>query len=232
MNINPFETVKNYSEMLNKIAVFNFFSGLLFFFLMGKLEPKINSFLSTYDWNIELIGKNFSIINIVIPFTVTIFSRIIKLHDRISDIFKIRAVYDVNFILMRMANLIAYQTPNLKNKLRMNRNLLMRKCFYKYASTQESKCDIDYHNVMMAMDQFCWYWIIIEIIFVAILALIVSILFKSELLVIILLITVVVLVLMSFFVLSLCKKYTSVEVEQILEDSNRVNEIKNQYNAL
>jgi hypothetical protein len=231
MSLNPFETIKNYSEMLNKITGYNFVAGLLLTFLLGNYIPKINDFLNSIKWNFEIIGTNFTFLNIAIPFLLATLSRIIKLHDKVSDVFRIRIKYDVETILKPLANAVAFKSDDLEKFLIKNRISLMKNCFYKYASTQEDKCEIEYHNVIMAIDQLSWYWTVIEILVLTGLGTIISLLYNSKLFIVLIIVFSLLLVI-NRYILKICKKYTTIEVENILENQERKNHIMNSFNAI
>jgi len=79
----------------------------------------------------------------------------------VSDVLGIRAHFDVEAILMPLAlgagvRLGADEIP----KLRAERNQLMGDAFYEFASGSRPK--IDRHYVTMALDQWSWYWVIVE----------------------------------------------------------------------
>ena len=232
MSFNPFATIKNYSEMLNKIAIFNFISGIVILYLLGKYVPEIKSILASYEWNIQILNKDFTIINIIIPFLIALFSRMIKLHDRISDLFRIRFRYDINYILKPMALEINYSSNNLSEFLKKNRISLMRKCFYNYASTQDNKCEIELHYVHMTIDQLSWYWIILEIISLIFIAFIISLCYYTIILILIFGISLILSFILLFIAKYFCIKYTKIEVNLILEDTNRKNKIINNFYAL
>jgi len=217
--------------MLNRIALFNFFTGVVILYFLSKYVHGINILVENTSWKIEIIGKNFSIFNVAIPFLIALISRIIKLHDRISDILGIRKRYDVKYILTPIAEKAGYNT-NDKKKFVKNRRVLMSKLFYKYASSIEKDCIIDYHDVIMAMDQFGWYWVMIEVEFLLIIGILFSLAYRSFSFSFDLIIILLASFLISQNVLMQCKRYTSIEVDKICNDVNRKNEILNTLNAL
>ncbi|MEY9420544.1 SAM-dependent methyltransferase [Bradyrhizobium japonicum] len=84
---------------------------------------------------------------------VLIFSRVTRFHDRISDIFKIRARFDRANILLPLAvmsgaQMSARQVANLKRE----RHPLVRATFYKYASSRSEHPLVDKHDIESALE--------------------------------------------------------------------------------
>lgn len=94
--------------------------------------------------------------------------RLIKLHDRISDLFGIRKRYDYKHIIRPLFLGSKPGAPfPAPEKLHMKRREIMRATFYVY--TQESGDEvIDGHFVEMVWESLRWLWAIVEAIAVLI----------------------------------------------------------------
>jgi hypothetical protein len=161
------------------------------------------------------------------------FSRIFKLHDRISDIFLIRQRFDVSEILFPLAigsgaSLNIDQIRTFKKE----RNSLMYKVFYKYASSTPGKAVIDSHYITMALDQWCWYWIVLEVTFLGFVLAATFLITGRYFLAAIFFAGVLGTVGVLQFIRNLCSDYTLQEVEAILEKSNRKVQIAEVFRAL
>jgi len=88
-------------------------------------------------------------------------ARSIRLHDRISDVFRIRLRFDVDYLLLPLARDSGANVGALSMaKLRKERGRLMAKTFYKYASSTDPV--IDKHLIYQALDWWSWYWVLVE----------------------------------------------------------------------
>jgi len=234
MDFDFFKAVGDYPKMLNKIALSTFVGTILAVSLLRHELPVFDSYLSRLSVPVE-IGRGLSVpFGTILPaFAAALLSRIFKWHDRLSDIFRIRQRFDVSEILFPMAigsgaSLSAEQIRAIKK----NRQEMMNRVFYKYASSTKGKAVIDTHYVTMALDQWCWYWIVLEqtslICFLA-----VTFWFTARYS---LAATFLAVVLIAIGVLqgirSLCSDYAVQEVEQILEDSQRRLEVAEAFRAL
>lgn len=232
MDLNPFKAVSNYSEMLDKISLFNFFGGIILFYIMVLKIPEVGQLSTIYNFDLEVAGNKFSLMNIAIPFLIAMISRILKLHDKISDIFGIRKRYDRNNIIIPIAQSVNIETLGKIEILDLKREEILENIFYPYTSTDPNKCKINHHHVLMAMDQLTWYWIIIEYTFLISIAIITSVVFWNLRFLLTLSIVWVLLFIFSFIILKIVKRYTSLEVKQITEKKEFSKNIKHYLNEL
>ena len=151
---------ESYSDMLQRIFVATLSVGLLCTFWISSVSPAFKHFLNS--WNTETsIGliDGLKAWYLLIPLTVALFSRIILLHDKISDLFKIRRRFDINHIIKPIAAQVGFEEKNIDWYIE-NRDTLMRNIFYKYASFIDPK--IDTQLVRTAADRWGWFWCMIE----------------------------------------------------------------------
>lgn len=233
MGWNPFATVSDYSSMLNKVASVTFFVSTAMIGLLYWQVPAVSAVLPT--WRVSIPGTDVEIPLVVLVGALMVagVSRMIKLHDRLSDVFYIRRRFDVYCILMPMAAASgAALSLDQQEKVREQREALMTKLFYRYASSSSEKSVVERHAITMALDQWSWYWILVEastLLFATGIALAFS---GKSLLAVVLLVLVLLITWLLQAVRSLCEQYARDEVRQILDDENRRSLIESEFRAL
>jgi hypothetical protein len=91
------------------------------------------------------------------------FSYAAQLHDRVSDLFKIRHRFDRGSILFPLALLVGAKLSEVQlNALDVNRVTLMHKVFYKFASSRADKTVVDKRDIEHALGAWSWFWILLE----------------------------------------------------------------------
>ena len=233
MELNPFSAISSYAAMLNKIAIFSFFvllAALAFVFWQvpttRNVIPQLEAKVPGTDIQVPLSVLIGALI------LATVF-RVIKLHDRISDCLGIRRRFDVLCILLPMAS-AAGEALSLdqQEKVWQNRHALMRVVFYKYASSSKGRAQIEEHAITMALDQWSWYWIIVEAIFI-ITVLGIFMMFVGNPYITVLAFA---LCLSGIWLLQgvkeLCRRYARDEISQIMEEPTRLAAIQAVFHAL
>ena len=163
MGYNPFGTVSSYKEMLAKISVFTLVNALGATALVSFTVASIGNALRCWPVQIPLEGVSISLGIVSVAFAWTLIARLVKLHDRVSDVFGLRKRFDIQHTLKPMATGVGVSlSPQQQIALKYFRRKLMREVFYKYASGGEGKAVIDEHYVTLALDQWAWFWIILE----------------------------------------------------------------------
>lgn len=158
---------------------------------------------------------------------LTILFRVVKLHDRISDVLGIRKRYDYENIILPLY--LGVNGPNAirpdPEKVHLSRARIMRASFYRYTNGKDP-LSIDSHFVEMAWESLALYWGITEAIFIQlILALAMTI---SGALRLGFYFGLLVTVLGALYLLAErhCIRQTSQEVGEILASPDRRNQIK------
>ncbi len=234
MDLDFFKAVDDYPKMLNKIALATFTGAILAIWLLRYEVPALDNLLKPLSVPIKVFGDvNLPLGTILPALVVAALSRMFKLHDRISDIFRIRQRFDVGEILFPMA--IASGASLSENQIRAikkNRVSMMYKVFYKYASSTPGKAVIDSHYITMALDQWCWYWIVLELVFLGfVLAVTLWITARYSLAAVFLGVVLVGIGVLQF-IRSLCSDYALQQVEAILDNSTRRLEVAEAFRAL
>ncbi len=233
MDFNFFKAIVDYPKMVGKIALSTFAGSILAVWLLRHELPALNSCLGPLNTPIEVAGISISFGTVLPAFVVTALSRIFKLHDRLSDIFRIRQRFDVSEILFPMAIASGASLSGEQIRaIRRNRKAMMDRVFYKYASSTKGKAVIDSHYITMALDQWCSYWIVLELTFLACILAGTFWIAARYSLAATSLAVVLALICVLQGIRSLCSDYALHEVEQILGDSQRRQEVAGAFRAL
>jgi len=150
--------------MLTKIMVFTFGISLVLVAVVAHNWPALWNLLhpNWLTFNIEVLGlKNIPTAYLIAAFLIALVARISKLHDRVSDLFGIRARFDLHEILTPLAGGAAIPVDlRLRERLIQHRDQVMGDVFYRYASSTNPA--IDNHLIWPALDKWSWFWICIE----------------------------------------------------------------------
>lgn len=163
MDFSPFKTVSGYGAMLDKIGLSTFVVSLGATWLLRHNIAPLDSAFLRFDLPLSLLGFSIPLSYALPAFFLALSFRMIKMHDRISDLFGIRRRFDVQQILIPMAGEAGIATPLKKiERLVEERRELMNEVFYVYASSSPEKAAIDRQMITMALDQWSWYWMLLE----------------------------------------------------------------------
>ena len=159
---NPFASPSDYPEMLNKISIWTLLDSLALTVIIGLVCPVAARILGKYPLKVEIYGGlAIPILYVVPPVVIAVFARVVRLHDKVSDVLLIRENFDVFHILLPLAGAVGCPLDLDKLPLlRSKRRELMNKTFYRYASSTEPK--IQKHLIVSALDKWSWYWILVE----------------------------------------------------------------------
>lgn len=233
MKLEPFNAITNYSEMLNRISLFNLVGSLLAVVALRASIPTINTWLTPYSPQLPLVDIALPMGTVVPALVVTLLCRMVKLHERIGDMLRIRQWFDIDAILLPMAVAAGVQLSFAQQeRLRQNRRRIMGDVFYKYVSSSKDKAQIDVHFITKALDQWTWYWVLLELAAVATIAAVIFLYFDQLRPVIVLLIGVLGIVLLLRYMGGVCAHNAQTQVEQILADNARKQAIIKAFHAL
>ncbi|MEY2539509.1 MAG: hypothetical protein QOG67_3249 [Verrucomicrobiota bacterium] len=169
----PFFGPKNYSEMLWKIALADFWLALACTFLV-RYDPWIDGRFLRFEhlpglkeFAAAVKAPEVNIGGFALALVVLVFSRTTRFHDRVSDLFKIRARFDRANILLPLAVMSGVQmTARQIGHLTIDRHPLMREAFYKYASSRQETPLVDKHDIESALEAWHMYWVALEWFFI------------------------------------------------------------------
>lgn len=220
-----FDTPKNYPEMLKKIAWTMFFVVAIGLFVISHISTDLANIMSEISFGVqyESSGIKIYISYLYIPLIFALLENIIKIHNKISDLLKIRYRFDKNVIIKKSLELC-----NKTNKLTLinqsNRVKIMSNIFYKYAGYANPSIDV--HLIYMALGTWSWYWIFLDtFLATSILGILyLAISFSWISLITISIILFFILIIMRLIYCS-CKKHAIREVCSIFDDEHRKHEI-------
>ncbi len=226
-----FLSVTNFQEMLIKLTFWHFVGALFCFWLLDKevhffSELFKGSIITLWEMKVPLLMAIFAIV------WAGIMSHVFKLHDRISDVFRIRSRYDYKHILEPLTkSVIENPSSELLEKLKSNRHEAMTNMFYNFASSTDENPIVGKHNIHQALTSFSWYWVFLELAFTSFLTGLIIGVFNREFSILAFGMTAACL-LCSLIVLPEIRKYTRSQITKILEDENASDTIRKYINAL
>ncbi len=229
---NPFQSVQNYGEMLNKIAFFTFFAAILLVTYLRRQLPWVEHLLQNFNVEAVIADVKIPLGTIGVAFVIAALSRVLKLHDRLSDLFRIRQRFDIDEILLPMASKVGVNLASKRQEVREHRRELMGNVFYRYASSDPARSAIDHHHVVLALDQWSWYWVILETLALLTICTVALLLGGRFVAALITLFVAWLGVGLLKPVRSACVRYAQTEVEEIVNDASRAQTIRGVFRAL
>lgn len=221
-----FSSPTNYNEMVEKISKSLFVIVAVLLYALTCINDDFNQTLRALSFGAEyeIFGLKLNLALLYFPLLMGIFEHMFKLHDLLSDLFKIRKRYDKTIIVSTIIKKAQYdyQISELDDK---KVNLIMSKCFYEYASSTNPK--IDTHSISLALNEWCWFWILLDTLLAVVITGIVFLFLNwAWVNLLFLIICILILLMFMFFVMIFIKKYTDQEITAIFSDDNRVNQIR------
>jgi hypothetical protein len=164
MPLNPLGPVNDYQSMLNRIFWFTTASALAATWMLRLYIPGLDAALGKIDFAVALAdGKLLATPGgyLLPALGVGIFSRVFRLHARVSDWLGIRECFDVEVIIGELADRLGIDLALVgKEKLRRSRRDIMRRTFYPYVGGPAPQ--IDRQLVEQALDAWSWFWVGLE----------------------------------------------------------------------
>jgi hypothetical protein len=157
----PFDRPTSYGEMLNKIGIFTFLSALGLTLVVAYFVPAVDQFLNSEPTTVEILTLKIPLLFVVAPAIIALLARIFRLHDKMSDLFGLRARFDLYRILIPLCGSLQISVDkDFRDKLLSRRETAMERTYYAYASFEDPK--ISKALVLSAIDLWTWYWILLE----------------------------------------------------------------------
>lgn len=222
----------DYSEMLKRIFWSSVATSIGCILLIANASQPITDFLDSIPIKVDYGQlKDIQVLYVFIPFLIALFSRQIKLHDKISSIFRIRYRFDTLNILFPMAKGVGFAlTDEVRRKIQIHRIRLMYNVFYPYAGFNKPK--IDEQLVRTAADNWGWLWSLVESSFLLIVtATILGYMKRWDLVMWIIIVVFVWLLFMLYHWVG-CKKGGQRQVDAILADPDRKSSILSHFQDL
>jgi hypothetical protein len=237
MTFFPILNVNTYNEMLTKLGYYTFAVTLFCIYLLRRFVPPVAQFSTYIDSLVPAEAKD--VFPVPVSFAglfafaigIALLAHAIKLHDRLSDLLRIRKEFDINYVLYPLA---AASRPAISlgqfSKIRGQRSNLMASTFYSYASS--TRPVIDSHTITQALTNWSWFWVCLEAIAI-LFGTAITLAFYGEwkTTAFLLIGCSVLLLLMRFFRLQ-SAVYAESQVEQILRDPVRRASVAAEFNAL
>ena len=153
---------ETYSDILVRVFVTTLVTGVICTAVLAVASPEVKRLLDSIGTEAELGPiKSLKLLYVAIPALFALFSRVIKLHDRVSDILRLRCVIDTRWILVPLAEGVALQLDDARRvSIKRERKDAMYQVFYPYVSLPDAK--IDRQLVRSALDNIGWFWAAVE----------------------------------------------------------------------
>lgn len=223
---------ESYSEMLKRIFAATLTMGIGCTFFLGTVSPAVKTFLESWSAETSIgILDGVKALYVVLPLVVAIGARVFLLHDRISDLLGIRRRFDFSNILIPLAEGVGFPTSGPSwNKIENNRDVVMTRTFYRYASFKDPKIDVQL--VRTAADRWAWFWCMIEPQFVLLITAIILVFLRSWSYLLIVFLVMVVLSTIGFVLWPQLRNGARNQVREILENAGWKAEILAAFQAL
>ncbi|WP_162943927.1 MULTISPECIES: hypothetical protein [unclassified Rhizobium] len=237
MSFFPILSVNNYSEMLTKLGWYTWGVSIFCIVMLRQFVRPMTE-LSDYIDSVfpkeaaDFLHLPISLIGVLaLAILFALIAHAVKLHDRLSDLLRIRSEFDVNYVLYPLA-IASGSTLSVAqfDKVRLSRKSLMGATFYAYVSS--TKPVIDSHTITQALTNWSWFWICLEAI---------TLLFATATILavygawtpaaLLLIACIVLLLLMRFFRLQ-SAAYAESQVAQVVRDETRRAAVAAEFNAL
>jgi hypothetical protein len=213
---------ENYSDMLERIFIFSLGVGVFCVLELSFYSPSVKNILDSISIETDIgLVKGLKALYVVVPLIVAIISRVIKLHDRISDIFLIRHKFDVKYILFPIVRKVGSNV--MLDKIQKNRIDMMYKVFYPYAGFKDPS--IDAQLVRSALDNWGWLWVEVESCCLFLLTAVIFLFIGKAVQSLINICIVIFWVVLYFYSYNACIKSATAEVNAIVDDKQRKNKI-------
>jgi hypothetical protein len=236
-----FQTTKNYEQVLYRLAFFVFWEVYVISFYLRDIS-QVDAMFFGWVKNLPLfaaieqtfpLANTLNLLGAVTALAVALITRVVKLHDFISDVLGIRRRFDCYYILFPLATMVGeLLTSTQKAAVISARSDLMRKVFYRYASSRVDAPLVDKHEIEQALDAWSWFWVCVEAVIIFTCTGLIAHFFHAHKLGIRLLIIAGSLVLLAAVLFSRVGKYTRVEILAIATDPTAANDVRSVFNAL
>ena len=231
---------KNYDESLKRLGIFAFWELLIIFYCFHNtlIFGHFNKLIHIWEISngIKQMPILISVINppvIISAFLFAILSYVFQIHDRISDLLKIRINFDVNNILIPLAKKVGVQGIEAKKtKIILRRDTLMRSVFYKYASSRMDNPLVDKHDIEHAMAAWSWFWVFEEATAYFLIAAFAACVIDMYFTAIWFLIGAIILLILAFLQYPRLKRYARPQIDAIARDPKASQFVKQEFDAL
>lgn len=227
----PFDRPSNYNEMLNKIGIFTFLEAVVLAWLVAHFVLPVSAPMAALKLPVKVWSIEIPLLYVGPGILIALFARIIRLHDKISCVFRVRRTFDIYRVLIPLAGAVGcVVSPAQRKMLQDNRKRAMQKTFYAYASFEDPK--ISKALVLSAIDIWTWYWILAELLFLLVLAagVFLSVGAYGPAAYILLMISALIILFCSVF--AVCGAKADHQIDEIVSDQGRAEVLKQEFRSL
>jgi hypothetical protein len=171
MSFNPLAPVTDYQSMLNRIYWFTSAAALGAVWLLRSQLPALDEVLGRVDFELQTsAGKLLPVPGgyLLPALGVGMFARVFRVSSHLGHWLGIRERFEIEVILAEFARRLGLDGSTIPDERWLEQRYdLMRKAFYRFASSQSPQIDV--HLVHQALDLWSWFWIGLEtaVVFVA-----------------------------------------------------------------
>ncbi len=217
--------------MLNRIAWGTFVTALGCILLLKNQIPPVATFLAHWTFEVKVLDVGVPIGLALSAGAIAFLARIFKWHDVLSSVFGLRRKFDVERILIPLAAGTNHFIDREQIQIiREHRHPLMQDCFYRYASS--TKPELDVHIIILALDNWSWYWLLLEALTLLIPTAAVLMMFGRVSASLTVLVGVLAIAGIMFLIYGRAKHYARLEVQAILSEGARAKTIGEEFNAV
>lgn len=237
----PFVTTpKNYADVLRKLAACVFYETYLITFFLRDIPLIGSAFRAAETYGslgrfFEAIpfSSTLNIAGLAVAFGVAMLTFVTQLHDRVSDLLRVRTNFDRDQILVPLAHLVHVQlTPNQITEMMRNRDRIMRQVFYRYASDRAENAIVDRHDIEHALGRWAWLWVLLEAVVIFFFGALIAFAFNSTTLANALLTVSIVAALLALLQRRRLGRHARAQIEAIAADPAAADEVRSAFNAL
>jgi hypothetical protein len=223
---------ESYSDMLERIFSTTLISGILCTLLLAQASPAFHALIQSVSTQADLGPiKNLKAFYILIPLGVAFIARVILLHDKISDMLRLRHRFDTRYILFPMAERVGFKlTAKFKKRLEPEREPAMYAVFYPFAGFKDPA--IDAQLVRTALDRWGWFWAALEAAFLLFVTLLVLASIRQWYHLLLIGIGILLLVAFMKYQWSVCCEGARQQIEAILQDPSRMERVRSYFAKL
>jgi hypothetical protein len=224
----PFDRPTSYGAMLNKIGMFTFLSALGLTVVVVYFVPSLAAFLHSEPTTVEILTMKIPLLFVVPPAIIALLARIGRLHDKMSDLFGVRARFDLYRILVPLCGSLQISVDkDFRDKLSSRRRAAMERTYYAYASFEDPK--ISKALVLSAIDQWTWYWVLLESCVLLVAAGAVLLAFRSYGGASLILIALFLAILLFSTYYDVCGRLADAQIEEMVAEPERANKLKAEF---
>jgi hypothetical protein len=156
-----FDTVVDYPTLKKRVALLTWIAAIGGLALLSSQVSQVSEFLGKAGPSTTVFGLTISLMYLVLTLPFALLARIVKLHDTLSDVLRVRHRFDVFNVLFPLAAASGASLSAMQlGRVAQSRRALMNAAFYRYASS--TKPAIDEHLIHEALDTWSWIWVLSE----------------------------------------------------------------------